>query len=198
MDNKITFKANIVTKMKGRHSVLESVAKNFEQKTKGQNGSLYIYRNRQESPNAVIISLNKLKDYYLCNYDDLLGNNIKNEKQVTKAYIDKVTTTFINIYKALSADLNFDQIKSNYEANIKSVKEAFYKNQKMLKKALANGDTDKINIYRFLTEQNQKRFLKLNVLYRKEKDEYSKALNKMADKEPYLEVWRDVVIEDLK
>ena len=68
----------------------------------------------------------------------------------------------------------------------------------MLKKALSNGDTDKINIYRFLTEQNQKRFLKLNVLYSKEKDEYSKSLNKMADKEPYLEVWRDVIIDDLK
>ena len=59
MDNNITFKANIVTKMKGRHNVLVSVAKNFEQKTKGKNGSLYIYRNHKESPNAIIISLNK-------------------------------------------------------------------------------------------------------------------------------------------
>ena len=198
MDNNITFKANIVTKMKGRHNVLVSVAKNFEQKTKGKNGSLYIYRNHKESPNAIIISLNNKKDYYLCSYDELLGNNIIDEKHVTKAYIDKVTKTFVNIYKALSADIKFDEIKSNYETNIKSVKEAFYKNQKMLKKALSNGDTDKINIYRFLTEQNQKRFLKLNVLYSKEKDEYSKSLNKMADKEPYLEVWRDVIIDDLK
>lgn len=198
MDNKISFKANIVTRMKGRHNVLESVAKNFEQKTKGKNGSLYIYRNKADYPDAIVFSVDKKFEYIISDYDELLGNNIADNNKVTKAYIDKITKTFINIFNALSINQKFNEIMSDYNDNINSVKKAFAKNKMLLKNANEIGDKNKADIYRFLAEQNQKRYLKLNELSNAEKEKYSKQLEEMASKEPYLEVWRDVMIEDLK
>ena len=198
MTNNISFKANIVTKMKGRHNVLENVAKNFEQKTNGINGSLYIYRNKSDYPDSIVFSIDKKTEYIVSNYDELLGNNIPNKSKVTKAYINKVTKTFINIFKALSADQKYDEKISDYEDNIKSVQTAFFKNQKLLKFANEKGETSRAEIYRFLAEQNQKRYLKLKKMVNEEKEKYSKVVEKMANKEPYLEVWRDVIIDDLK
>ena len=195
--NNISFQAKLVTRMKGRHNILEKVGKEFEAKTKGHEGALSIYRNQKLYPNGVIFSLDKKNEYILHDVEELFGNNIKEPTGVTDEAVNNITKTFVNIYKALKVDSKFEELKSDYEDNLKSVKMAYAKNMKHFSELKEKGDIKNSKIYQFLADQNRKRFDTLNKEFTIIKNKYINNLEKMAKNEPYLEVWRDVITEDL-
>ncbi len=195
--NNISFQAKLVTRMKGRHNILERVGKNFELKTNGREGSLYIYRNNNLYPGGVIFSIDKSNEYILHDAEELFGANIKDAAGVTEDVVNKITKTFVNIYKALKKDSRFEEIKKEYNNNFETVKNAYAKNMKALLKLKEKGDNKNAKIYEFLVEQNRKRFLSLEKDFNIIKSKYRNDLEKMAKNEPYLDVWRDVLAEDL-
>ena len=74
--NSVSFNGNLVTKMEGRHGLLKQVKKEFSTATKGMSGDLYVYRDNQQYPNAIVVSLNNAKDYIIHDYAELMGNKL--------------------------------------------------------------------------------------------------------------------------
>ncbi|MBE7710993.1 MAG: hypothetical protein E7Z92_02505 [Cyanobacteria bacterium SIG31] len=195
--NNISFKANIVTKMNGRYRLINKVSKSFAEKTKNIPGEMCIYRNAKEYPKAIIFSY-KNKDYILRDYADLMGNDLSSKAEVTDKLVDKVTKTFVNIFNALKADVIYDMQTAELVANIRSTKNALKNNTYMANKLQDKGLDKLAENFKVLVGHNERRLAKLRAELEKFNNNYRTKLEKMAEKEPKLEVWASVISSDLK
>lgn len=196
--NNIAFRANIVTTMNGRHGIMQKVAEKFSERTSKLPGELHIFRNKSEYPDAIVVSLNKTKDYILHDYGDLLGNNLKSQNEVTSNLVNRITTTFINIYKAMVEDVKFEEFTDNIVEQLKNLKKTLRSNKMHYDKAIASGDTKFSQAFACLIEQNEMKIASLEKIYNQKTESYISKLEKMSQKEPKLEVWSKVIADDLK
>lgn len=197
ISNDISFKANIVTTMNGRHGVMKKVVEKFSERTAKLPGELHIYRNKSEYPDAIVVSLDKAKAYILHNYGDLLGNNLQSPKEVTPNLVNKITTTFINIYKALVEDLKFDAFSDSINDDLKAAKKVLRSNKIHYDKTLASGDVKFSEVFACLIEQNEKRIATLEKIYDQGVEKYLAKLQKMSESEPKLQTWVDVITDSI-
>lgn len=201
MDNKInnvSFNANLLTKMKGRHNIVERVGDKFAQKTLGTTGDLYVFRDKKNYPNAIVISLDKKKDYILGNYGDLFGAKIEKPEDINDSKIESIATSLYNILIALKADVYFDKLKNEHDDNLRSVKAALRKNSILLEKAKEDGNAKFIDMYKRLVESHKNRYASLLSSLENIKNNYVRMLKYMAKEEPMLDTWKSVVIDDIQ
>mgnify|MGYP003299283517 CR=1 FL=1 len=116
--------------MNGRHNITKKVVENFSKRTKKLPGELQVYRNNAEYPGAIVFNLDNKKGYILSDYADLFGANLKSPNEINHNLVNRITTTFINIYKALAADIKFDEYSSSMFEKIKSVRNLLKRDRK--------------------------------------------------------------------
>lgn len=194
--NNISFKAKLVTKMNGRHNITKKVVENFSKRTKKLPGELQVYRNNAEYPGAIVFNLDDKKGYILSDYADLFGANLKSPNEINHNLVNRITTTFINIYKALAADIKFDEYSSSMFEKIKSVRKELKVNESYYEKAIASGNYKFSNVFAYLVEQNKAKLESLEKSYNQGVERYLTKLVTMAEREPKLKVWSQVVSDN--
>ena len=170
-DTNISFRANFITKVKGRGNMMTEVAKNFAERTKSMSGTLELVRGGSEYPGAMIF---RLKDgdgpiFSICNYSGLLGQNSKKQ---TQKNISSVTTKFINIFKTLKAEEEYAKKIKPIEENLSCVEKELIANKRTLKSLKEKNDMKFIPIFESLVQGNTKRISQLNSESNKIKQDY--------------------------
>ena len=194
--NSLSFRANLVTNMKGRHNIMKPVAERFAEMTKNKSGELVLSRDGLNYPGALVISL-KNNSYILHDYADLLGNNFASASDIKSPVINRIAKTFARIFKALNADNEFSMSKEFYTEKIKYAYKELRNDKRFLTEARNAGDVKNAEAFEKLVANDKKRITALENDFTIIKEKYISQLEKMADKEPKLKVWRDVITDDL-
>lgn len=193
IQNQPNFRGTLVTQLKGNHNILEKVSTRFNQKTEQLSGRLFL------KPMDAFVTENNIQalefvlgthQYIISDGADLLlGNDLKTKKDVSPVAVEKITDTFINIFKALSAEAKFTRKVTSLSKNIESAKKTIKENARKVQ-VLKDNNCEKVcSIYEKLLELNQRRLNKLNLEYNKAKNLFVNQAKKISENEPYLDSW---------
>ena len=202
MDNNISgvnFRANLVTKMKGRHDLLTKVGEEFSRQTRHLPGEMRLERADFIVGNKKVLDFNVGGLSLLVTQSKnkpLLGNNLENKEDITPELVKDVTKVFVNIFKALSSEVKFTEGTDSLVKNIRSTKKALKNNQILADYTARKGNKEASAMYTKLAEHNSKRLAQLNAQYSKEKAIFLEKANEIGKDEPYLDTWHQMMNED--
>ena len=183
----LSFKGNLITKVKGRHNVMEQVSKRFAERTKSIPGTLEIVRGGQDYPGAMIF---QLKDnpmiFSVCDYGNLFAQN---SKKTTKKQVNDITSRFINIFKVLKAEAQHADTIRSAETNLSRVERDMIANKRFLTALREEGNDKFIKIFENLVKSNEKNINKLNSIIDMATNKYLTTLDKIAQKDKSIEMF---------
>ena len=195
--NDVSFKAQMVTQLSGRHNIMSRVAKDFAKKTENIPGQLFIKRGaRYENPGTIEIS-NGFSTYVMSKYDNLLGNNIKTSSEVTNDVVDKISDTFVHFFKALNIESKFEEKNKNIIKSIRSLKRVIKKYESYEKSANDNNNDQMADRFKTIANSYKSRLEKLEKNFAVKKNAFLREADKLNKKAPELKTWRQVV-EDIE
>lgn len=195
--NGISFQANLVTSLKGRHNIMDDVAKRFAEKTKRIPGTLNVERADKliVGPKVHALEFDAGARYILSDgYENILGNNLKNKSDVTSAIVEKITNTFVNIFKALTCESKFQNKIDPLVKNIQETRQAMNLNLRIAAK-LKDKDPVASELYTKLAEHNRARLTTLESELAVETQKFQDKASKIGKDDPNLDVWRIIVSE---
>lgn len=193
----VGFKANMVTQLKGRHDIMTKVGQRFAEKTKHMKGELVINRAAKEivsDAHALEFDVNGASYIISEGIEDFLGNNIKSKKELTDGVVDRIATTFVNVFKALTAESKFEIKTANLQENIEETKKALLKNLSYATACEKRGNKAS-EMYKALAKQNRNRLNSLKSQYAKECDAFLSRANKIGAEDSHLDVWHVMMNE---
>ena len=176
--NNISFKANLVTKVKGRNGFVEKVAKRFSEKTAGLPGTMQLYRGGCEYPGAMILDVNG-KIFSMTDYAQLTHQH---SNKVNKTEVETMTTKLSRIFRMLTAEDTYVKKQDEIDEAIRQTSLALKNNLRILKGHEAESNEKYIKIYNTLIQKNKARIQALKADKEASKAEFWDKLDKITSK----------------
>ena len=180
MDNKInniSFKANLVTSMKGRNGIMKDVAQKFAQRTKSIDGTFEIARASNNQKSLIVTLKEKKSEYIINNFADLTGENIEVK---TNSSIEEIADSFVGIFRALSTKSVYEKTIKRLNKNKANAESAMRANKSSLTKALMRDKDTSKEFYLNIIEKNKAKIEKIESCINGAKERYLSILNKIA------------------
>ena len=180
MDNKInniSFKANLVTSMKGRNGIMKDVAQKFVQRTKSIDGTFEIARANNNQKSLIVTLKEKKSEYIINNFADLTGENIEVK---TDSSIEEIANSFVGIFRALSTKSVYEKTIKRLNKNKANAESAMRANKSSLTKALMRDKDTSKEFYLNIIEKNKAKIEKIESCINGAKERYLSILNKIA------------------
>lgn len=155
INDNLSFKANIVTNLKGRDNVVGRISKSFAEKSNGIKGSLLIKRGHGDYKGSLVCTLGRVKDspeYFIGDYDKFLS---KEAKDVSQQKVDSLAGTLVKIFQILKQEHNYNKEAAKVNDKIRSVQMSKKTNASIFETMKSSNKTSKwIDIYKNLVESN--------------------------------------------
>lgn len=197
INDNLSFKANIVTNLKGRDNVVRRISKSFAEKSEGIKGSLLIKRGHGDYKGSLVCTLGKVKDspeYYIGDYDKFLS---KEAKDVSQSKVDSLAGTLVKIFQILKQEYNYNNKVAKVNEKLRSVKMSKETNVSILETIKSSNKNSKwIDVYKNLVESNNVRENRLKEQKRHLKETLITESKKIAgDNEPVLDEYIDILAD---
>ena len=126
-----------------------------------------------------------------------MGNNLKNSSDVTGNVVNKISETFLIIFKALKLEDKF--VKKNQELikSISRLKRVIEKNENLLKILEKNNEQTAYKLTSAILDSNKRKLVSLESIYNPQKADFLDEADRLLKKDSILKDWRSVV-EDLE
>lgn len=199
INDNITFKANLVTKLKGRDNVITQISKSFSQQSQGIKGSLLMERGRGEFKGAIVCKLKSVKnspEYYIGDYNKYFALE---SNKVTSEMVNSIAKRLIKIMQILKQEHLFNIKNKELNSTIDNVTSTLNANKSILEQLRKNGKENVLlNTYKNLVKSNQARIESLKMQKQKVKDKLIKNADKIAGKEDpvlieYIDILKDII-----
>lgn len=106
VNDNLSFKANIVTTLKGRNNVMTKISESFKQQSKGVNGSLLIERAKGGEKGSVICKIAGVENSPVLYMDQSFLS--KDAKVATPSLVDNVAERLFKVFQILKKELDFN------------------------------------------------------------------------------------------
>ncbi len=191
--NNISFKAQLVTNLSGRHNIMSKVASDFAQKTSRIQGELCVKRGETLINPKTLVFTTEESAYVISDYAELMGNKFKNAKDITDDAVGKISDIFVNIFKALKFENKFVRKNQELIQNINRIRRVIERNEAKLNLLKQGNDQQAIKLLSGIIESNKSKLAKLESQYFPQKEHFLKQADKIAQDAPELKAWRSGV-----
>lgn len=172
VNDNLSFKAKLVTKINGRDNVMKKISQSFMEKSEGVKGSLLIERGKGEFKETIVCSLGNVKnspEYYIGDYDKFLSQE---PKDVTKNMVDGIGERLYKVFQILRKEHVFNKEQKKLDEQLRHIKSTIAGNKGILQSLKSNKkDSDFVKVYENLVKSNEAR---MNTLVQKKQNLKSK------------------------
>ena len=195
----MSFKARIVTTLKGRDNFVKQLSQAFEEESKGYKGSLLIDRGKGEYKGSLVCTLGRVKDspeFYIGDYQKYLSQESQN---VTPGMINQLAARLFKVMQILRKEHSYYKNNDKLNKLLEHVKNSLNVNRQRLEELKSsNKNSSFTNVYSNIIKSNIGRIVALKKEQQELKDKFIQDSQKIAGKNDpilneYVEILKDIL-----